>query len=149
MALPVRHPKHNLTLTAPSGVQDVVPLSVHKSDLGYESMWQLTDEEVWDLIKTKKLVLLVCTSGRPPPVWLGVAKPEDLRVPITRDQWYAQHRYCPECGAEVKMMTLVGAHDVPGEDYDDTRNIAYCKGKPQHKRKLCDYLSKPPDRRDE
>lgn len=76
MAVPIKHPQENLVLRAPAGMEDSCSdLSVRVADHGIESIWELSDEEVWDLIKSKRLMLLVVSNSAPPPVWIGVIKP--------------------------------------------------------------------------
>jgi hypothetical protein len=76
MAVPVKHPNENMVFRAPPGMEDTCSdLSVRVADHGIESVWELTDDEVWDLIKSRKLMLLVVTGTAPPPVWIGVIKP--------------------------------------------------------------------------
>jgi hypothetical protein len=140
MATPIKHPDENKVFLAPPGMADCLDLSVCMTEAGIESVWELDDTEVWDLLKTKKLLLLVVTRSAPPPVWVGVIRPESIK-PITAKEWYANHRYCPACGSELSQETTIGVLALPGVPFQDLANQGTCTKK--HKRYLHEFTAQP------
>ncbi len=140
MATPIKHPDENKVFLAPPGMKDCLDLSCCVTEAGIESVWELNDTEVWDLLKTRKLLLLVVTHSAPPPVWVGVIRPDSIK-PLTAKEWYANHRFCPACASELSQLTTFGVHETPGIPFADWINLGTCEKK--HKRYLHEYTAQP------
>jgi len=74
---PVDFEESNLTLGAPPGAESFVdPLRVRRTRHGeLISCWELDDEDLERLRKTRKLYLIVLCRTGPPPVALTTEKP--------------------------------------------------------------------------
>lgn len=45
---------------------------------------------------------------------------------ITRKEWMKLHIYCPMCGSDDNLQTLIGIIEIKGVDYKDTTNKVSC-----------------------
>lgn len=64
--IPVDFPEANLRLVGPPGVPNILPLPVCATGQHVVSCWEMTDEEIADLVKTRRLYLVVCGQPQPP-----------------------------------------------------------------------------------
>jgi hypothetical protein len=71
MASGTDFPGSNAVLGAPKGVENVIPLSVFRNGVCCVSCWQLSDEELVEIIKTRRVYLSVFWGDTQPPVFLG------------------------------------------------------------------------------
>lgn len=68
MAEPVDFPQSNLTLTAPPGVENVVPLPVNRAEGRIVSCWQLSAADLDEVARTGRIWLSVWGDRTHPPV---------------------------------------------------------------------------------
>lgn len=71
MAQPVDFPGTNRVLTAPAGRDDVAPLRAFTNGAVCFTCWQLTDEELGDILSTGRVYLSIFSGGTMPPACLG------------------------------------------------------------------------------
>lgn len=64
--IPIEFPEANLRLVGPPGVSDILPLPVFTDGRHVASVWELSDEEIADLVKTRRLYLVVVGQTHPP-----------------------------------------------------------------------------------
>lgn len=72
---PVIFTQANRCLTAPVSNPDVKPLYVYTDGLQCISVWQLTDDEIETLVKSKKLYISVYSGETQPPIMAMVDSP--------------------------------------------------------------------------
>lgn len=86
---PIDFPERNLTFTAPPGQEDTVMDLPVRADpfpnpTQYVSKWELTDEEVQDVIDNKCIWLFVVNAGGHPPVSMAtkiiMVSPAELKA---------------------------------------------------------------------
>lgn len=69
---PVKFPESNKTFTKPEGWTDEEcrPLPVFQNDQQIISCWEVTDEDIEKMKKTKRIWLQIWANGQP-PVWVS------------------------------------------------------------------------------
>lgn len=63
---PVDFPEKNITFQAPPNMPECQPLPAHIHPGGIISCWQISDEELEILVKTKQIYLCIATIVQPP-----------------------------------------------------------------------------------
>lgn len=72
MSKPVEFEGFNHSLGAPPGREETVqPLPVFRNGACCVSAWELTDEELVEIIKSKRVFLSVFFGSSQPPVYVG------------------------------------------------------------------------------
>lgn len=71
MAKPTDFPGTNLLLVGPAGRDDVSPMHVFTNGMFCVSCWELTDEEIAEITRARKVFLCVMSGGNQPPVYVG------------------------------------------------------------------------------
>jgi hypothetical protein len=74
MSNPVDFPQANLTLNAPDGRHETVqPLRAFHYSGQYISCWELTDAELEEVVRTRRVFINVLGGNSQPPiyVWVG------------------------------------------------------------------------------
>lgn len=68
MATPVPFKEQTAVLRAPESMPEVLPLPIHRSPHhGFlVSCWELTEQEVEDIVKTRRVFLWIHGPGHPP-----------------------------------------------------------------------------------
>ena len=74
--IPVNFNQETGELAPPPNMPECQPLPVAQTETSFISCWQLTEEEVSTLIKSKRIFLEVHSMAHP-PVSLVVAQPEN------------------------------------------------------------------------
>jgi hypothetical protein len=74
---PVMFPESNFVLGKPAEMthDECVPLPVWRDGQQCISCWQLTDAELAEIVKTKRVYLSCITGWSQPPVWLAIKNP--------------------------------------------------------------------------
>lgn len=72
---PIKNENTNDVLLPPEGSEDIIPLPIARivfSDgtQAVESCWELTEDEIQEIIKTKRIYFL-SISRTHPPIWIG------------------------------------------------------------------------------
>lgn len=70
MAYAVKITGCNFRLLAPPGRDDVVDLECFRNQAGVVSRWELTDDEVEEILRTRT-IFFHCLGNTHPPIWIG------------------------------------------------------------------------------
>lgn len=62
-----------ITLTPPSGMDEmqVRTIRAYRNDLYFVTCWEFTDEEITEIIRTRRVYLSVMSQASMPPVYIG------------------------------------------------------------------------------
>lgn len=71
MSTPVAFEGHNRTLGAPDGAENVSALPIFGNGVCCVSAWELTDEELAEITKSRRVFLSVFYGNSQPPVYVG------------------------------------------------------------------------------
>lgn len=71
MAYPVDFPGKNLDLQPPPGAENIAPLPIFRNGTCCVSCWELSPDELADVIRTGKVFLSVFWGQTQPPVYVG------------------------------------------------------------------------------
>jgi hypothetical protein len=71
MSKPVAFPGSNYTLGAPPGAENVSPLPIFRNGTCCVSAWELTDAEIAEIVKSRRVFLSVFFGNSQPPVYVG------------------------------------------------------------------------------
>lgn len=64
-------------------------------------------------------------------IWLPKTVADEMKMEEAnkaREDWYASHSRCPDCGSSEQEKTCIGVITVPGRAFFDYRNRATCLG---------------------
>lgn len=70
MAKPVYFPQANFTLLGPAGT-DVLDLHCYRGQGNFVSCWELSDDELEEVIKTRRIFVGVQGAQTAPPIWVA------------------------------------------------------------------------------
>ena len=71
MSIPVAFPGSNAVLGPPPGSENIEPLPIFRNGTCCVSAWELTEEELAEIVKTKRVFLSVFFGNTQPPVYVG------------------------------------------------------------------------------
>lgn len=71
MAEPVNFPGTNVLLGAPKGSENVSPLPIYRNGICCVSAWELSDEEIEEIVRSRVVFLSVLSGNTQPPVFVG------------------------------------------------------------------------------
>ena len=62
---------HNVTMMPPDGADDVSPIRAFRNEHCCVTAWDLDDESLAEIIRTRRVYLTVLMGGGMPPVFVG------------------------------------------------------------------------------
>lgn len=71
MSTPVEFAGSNFVLGAPTGSDNVGPLPIFRNGTCCVSAWELTEEELAEIVRTRRVFLSVFYGNTQPPVYVG------------------------------------------------------------------------------
>lgn len=71
MGIPVEFEGHNHVLRAPGGAENVTPLPIFRNGTCCVSCWELSDDEIAEIVKSRRIYLSVFFGNTQPPVFVG------------------------------------------------------------------------------
>lgn len=71
MGQPVEFEGQNLVLRPPAGSENVSPLPIFRNGTCCVSCWELSDAEIAEIVKSRRVYLSVFFGQTQPPVFLG------------------------------------------------------------------------------
>lgn len=71
MSEPVDFQGANTVLRPPTGSDSILPLPIFRNGACCVSCWQLTDDEIAEIVRTKRVFLSVFSGKTQPPVYVG------------------------------------------------------------------------------
>lgn len=71
MSKPVAFPGHNFILGPPPGAENVSPLPIFRNGTCCVSAWELTDDEIAEIVASRRVFLSVFFGNTQPAVYVG------------------------------------------------------------------------------
>jgi hypothetical protein len=71
MGTPVAFEGANVILQPPSGSENIAPLPIFRNGTCCVSCWELSDEEIAEIVKSRRVYLSVFFGKTQPPVFVG------------------------------------------------------------------------------
>lgn len=71
MSSAVEFDGQNLVLQPPTGAENVRPLPIFRNGFCCVSCWELTDEELAEIVRTRRVFISVFSGNTQPPVYVG------------------------------------------------------------------------------